>query len=153
MKRNALGNLLVWLLLALVPLAVIGCGEERPPNYDKTESAAGDDTSVIVPSLARTALEGEELFNSNCSTCHGLNAVGTSQGPPLLHRTYTPGHHPDLSFHNAVRNGVWQHHWSFGEMPPVGTITPQEADKVICYVREMQRANGIFESDVEWTTC
>ena len=151
--RSGDRSLAGWLLAALVLLAIVGCGEESVPDYDKTESAGADDAPVIVPHLTGTALEGEGLFNANCSACHGLNAVGTSQGPPLLHRTYVPGHHPDMSFHNAVRNGVWQHHWSFGEMPPVGAVTPQEVDKVICYVREMQRVNGIFESDVEWATC
>ena len=28
--------------------------------------------------------EGHELFLKNCSSCHGLNAQGTSDGPPLI---------------------------------------------------------------------
>ena len=138
---------------AIIILALVGCGGESEPAYEKTESTGSEESSITVPALAGASLEGEELFNANCSRCHGLNTVGTSQGPPLLHRTYAPGHHPDLSFRNAVRDGVWQHHWSFGEMPPVPVITPEEVDKVICYVREIQRANGIFERDTAWTTC
>ena len=146
-------NIAIGLALTIVALMLVACGEESEPSYAETESAGGEGSAVTVPALAGTAIEGEELFVANCSQCHGLNAVGTSQGPPLLHKVYVPGHHPDLSFQNAVRNGVWQHHWNFGEMPPVGTVTPQEVDKVICYVREMQRANGIFERDTAWTTC
>ena len=139
-------RLIFSLVSALILLVLFGCGEADAPGNEKEEPA-----SRLAMSGATG--EGEALFNTNCSRCHGLGAVGTDQGPPLIHRTYAPGHHPDLSFHNAVRNGVWQHHWSFGEMPPVGTVTPDEVDKVICYVREAQRANGIFDLEEPWTTC
>ena len=140
------GSLIYSLVSALFLLALFACSEAGEPDNEKVEPAG-----ELV--MSGTAGEGEALFNANCSRCHGLGAVGTDQGPPLIHRTYAPGHHPDLSFHNAVRNGVWQHHWSFGEMPPVGTVTPDEVDEVICYVREVQRASGIFDREGPWSTC
>ncbi len=38
-------------------------------------------------------------------------------------------------------------------MPPVSGVLPDEVEQIICYVREMQRANGIFERDAYPTTC
>ena len=62
--------------------------------------------------------QGETLFTTNCSVCHGPVAEGTQTGPPLVHAIYNPNHHPDFAFHNAVNNGVPQHHWVFGDMAP-----------------------------------
>ena len=108
---------------------------------------------MISPALSDMARAGEELFNANCSLCHGMAAAGTSQGPSLIDRIYHPGHHPDLSFRNAVRQGVQQHHWFFGDMPPVAGVSSDDVEKIICYVREMQRANGIFEGNDYSTVC
>ncbi|MCZ4288248.1 c-type cytochrome [Hoeflea alexandrii] len=100
--------------------------------------------SVAVPDLSPAAREGEALFNRSCASCHGRNAAGQDGiAPPLIHKIYEPGHHGDMSFHLAARNGVRAHHWPFGNMPPVEGITDPELDKVVLYVRELQRANGI----------
>jgi hypothetical protein len=40
--------------------------------------------------------------------------------------------------------GVQAHHWRFGNMPPVEGITRAEVATIITYIRELQRANGIF---------
>ena len=100
--------------------------------------------SVAVPDLSLAAREGEALFNRSCASCHGRNAAGQDGiAPPLIHKIYEPGHHGDMSFHLAARNGVRAHHWPFGNMPPVEGITDPELDKIVLYVRELQRANGI----------
>ena len=79
--------------------------------------------------------------------CHGANAEGTQAGPPLVHRLYIPGHHPDISFRNAVKNGVISHHWEFGHMPPQPGVSDEDIEKIICYVRELQIAGGIYEGE------
>ena len=91
--------------------------------------------------------EGEELFNRTCSVCHGAGAVGTQAGPSLVHELYRPGHHPDISFRNAVKNGVISHHWEFGHMPPQPGVSDEDIEKIICYVRELQIAGGIYEGE------
>ena len=139
--------------LALILLMMLGCGEESPQQYDTTKSNDTVPISVIRPDLSEAALKGEDLFNANCSLCHGANAAGTHQGPPLIHKIYEPGHHSDFSIRNAVRRGMRQHHWQFGDMAPVAGISSDELDKIICYVREIQRANGIFEGDAFGTAC
>ena len=140
-------------VLALLLAAVVGCGEESAPQYETREPGGDERVSEPEPALSDTARAGEELFNANCSVCHGMNASGTSQGPTFIDRIYHPGHHPDFSFRNAVSNGVTQHHWVFGNMPPVDGVSSEDVDKIICYVREVQRANGIFQGDDFSTVC
>jgi len=43
----------------------------------------------------------------------------------------------------AVKNGVRQHHWPFGSMPPIPGVSKAEVSQIIAYVRTLQRANGI----------
>ncbi|MFG6559459.1 c-type cytochrome [Sulfitobacter sp. 1A15299] len=100
---------------------------------------------VTVPeSLSGPAQIGARAFEAKCAACHGVNAAGREGGgPPLIHKIYEPSHHGDASFMVAATNGVRQHHWSFGNMPPVEGITPAEVKSIVTYVREVQRANGI----------
>lgn len=99
---------------------------------------------ISVPKLNDVERSGEAVFNKNCASCHGKNAVG-QQGvaPPLVHKIYEPGHHGDISFELAAKQGVRQHHWSFGSMPPVPGLTKRQTSDIIAYVRKLQRANGI----------
>ena len=140
-------------VLTLLLAVMVGCGDDSTPQYESRESGVAERVPEPELALSNTARAGEELFNANCSVCHGMNASGTSQGPTFIDRIYHPGHHPDLSFRNAVSNGVTQHHWVFGDMPPVDGVSPEQVDKIICYVREVQRANGIFEGDDFPTVC
>lgn len=99
---------------------------------------------VVVPELSPVALQGRQVFEENCSACHGTNAAGTDQGPPLIHNLYRPGHHSDAAFGMAVANGVVAHHWRFGNMPPIpGGISEAKMRWVVKYIREMQVANGV----------
>jgi len=108
------------------------------------QSSGGALAEVKVPTLAGTALVGEETFNANCASCHGKNAAGKDGiAPPLVHKIYEPGHHGDMAFVLAAKQGVRQHHWSFGNMPPVPDLSDEQLSDIIAYVRKLQRANGI----------
>ena len=100
--------------------------------------------SAVALACASPRPQGEQLFTDNCARCHGEAADGTNMGPPLVHRLYVPGHHPDFSFQNAVKNGVIAHHWDFGDMPPVAGMSDDEVSQIIEYVRNLQREGGIF---------
>jgi len=89
------------------------------------------------------ANQGSALFETNCSSCHGINAQGTEQGPPLVNNVYRTAHHADFAFHMAVRDGVRQHHWGFGDMPAAPQITPEQTAHVIAYIRQEQSKAGI----------
>jgi hypothetical protein len=43
----------------------------------------------------------------------------------------------------AVNKGVRQHHWQFGNMPPITGVSPEEGGHIVAYVREEQRKVGI----------
>lgn len=99
---------------------------------------------VTVPPLKGLALEGSKAFAANCSACHGANAAGNEGvGPPLVHKIYEPSHHGDMAFVLAAKNGVRQHHWPYGNMPPVEGVSDADIKAIIAYVRTLQRANGI----------
>ena len=103
----------------------------------------GGPVTVKVPELSSLEQRGKLAFDENCATCHGTNAGGSEQGPPLVHKTYNPGHHSDIAFFNAVKNGVSRHHWSFGNMPPLRNVSRRQTKSIVRYVRRLQVANGI----------
>ena len=89
------------------------------------------------------AVAGEIAFNGTCAACHGPGAVGTDEGPTFLDPIYRPGHHADGAFLAAVRLGVHQHHWPFGDMPPQEGLTDQDINNIVAYVRQLQTEAGI----------
>lgn len=100
--------------------------------------------AVKVPPLSNLAQRGKTAFDATCAACHGQNAAGTDKGPPLVHDIYNPGHHGDPAFVFATRQGVKRHHWPFGDMPAQPQVTDADVTAIVQYVRELQRANGIF---------
>ena len=106
--------------------------------------AGGMLVDVKVPNLSAEAKVGEVAFDDNCAACHGQNARGSDSGPPLIHTIYNPGHHADGAFFLAAKTGVRQHHWKFGNMPSQPDVADADIKSILAYVRELQRANGIF---------
>jgi cytochrome c len=111
-------------------------------NFLRSNKSSNSDV-IAVTSLSAQATKGKSIYEANCSSCHGQNGSGTDKGPPFIHKIYEPSHHGDASFQRAAKYGVRAHHWPFGNMPRVEGITEIEVERVIAYVRELQRANGI----------
>jgi mono/diheme cytochrome c family protein len=134
----------IYPIAALVAVAVIA-GFQMTRGSQATEPAAdGAMVVVTMPELSALAAEGQKLYGEHCAACHGVNGAGhEGAGPPHVHIIYEPGHHGDAAFQLAVQQGVRAHHWNFGDMLPVKGVTPDEVDKMIVFVREVQRANGI----------
>ena len=109
----------------------------------QTTSTKGVGGFVEPASLSPLASAGKVLFEVNCARCHGQQGKGTDHGPPFVNDIYNPGHHPDVAFVLAARNGVRAHHWNFGNMPPIKGITDADMAAIVKYVREFQEANGI----------
>jgi mono/diheme cytochrome c family protein len=101
---------------------------------------AGDFARFRPPPVPDSLFAGSALFAARCAKCHGLHAVGTDSGPPLLHEVYRASHHGDAAFALAVLNGVRAHHWRFGDMPPQPGLTGQDVRDVTAYVRWLQAA-------------
>ena len=93
-----------------------------------------------VPAELQT---GEAKFNAHCAACHGPQATGTRQGPPLVHKIYEPNHHGDAAFLRAAEFGVKAHHWEFGNMPKIEAVSSADVEQIIQYVRWLQRQAGI----------
>ncbi len=108
------------------------------------EIKSAEKVEVVLPRLSAQAAKGEKVFYEHCAVCHGVNAVGTAKGPPLIHKIYETSHHGDISFERAVKFGVRQHHWPFGDMPPQPKVTEEDTALVIRFIRDLQEANGIF---------
>ncbi|MDH3190021.1 MAG: cytochrome c [Acidimicrobiia bacterium] len=85
---------------------------------------------------------GADLYAANCAECHGTDLRGTDKGPSHLSEVYEPNHHADGAFLFAVQAGSRGHHWSFGDMPPVGGLSTEDVEAIVAFVREQQRIEG-----------
>ena len=101
--------------------------------------------ALMAAACGQSGPDGAALFAANCAACHGGQADGTDAGPPLVHRLYVPGHHSDAAFQSAVKNGVFAHHWDFGDMPAVAGVSEDEVAAIVGYVRGLQREAGLVE--------
>ncbi len=126
-----------------VAVLAVGIGLLAWRFFVPSPDGSGAVRTVLVPQLSAAAEAGKRAFDGNCARCHGADAAGTGNGPPLVHDYYHPGHHADGAFHLAVSRGVRQHHWNFGNMPAQPHVTEQQTRTIIRYVRELQEANGI----------
>jgi len=127
----------------VIGVLVLGAGLVAWRNLGPSDDP-GRSAEIVAPQqLSAAATLGKKGFDENCAQCHGGNAAGTEQGPPLVHDYYNPGHHADAAFYAAVANGTRQHHWRFGNMPPQPQVTQDQTRMIIAYVRELQAANGI----------
>ena len=128
-------SLMCLMVAALAAAATVACG--------------GTESGGAVSGQSESAFrQGESLFVTHCSICHGSAGEGTQTGPPLVHAIYNPNHHPDFSFHNAVNNGVPQHHWVFGDMAPRPGLGEGDVNNIICYIRQLQVNEGIYQGDI-----
>ncbi|MBW7851693.1 MAG: cytochrome c [Rhodospirillales bacterium] len=133
-------NLPKYAVLGVFALGALAVGY----NAFTSPSDAAPTVAVNIPAqFSQIALAGAKEYEVNCASCHGANASGTDQGPPLVHDIYNPGHHADEAFYRAAKNGVPRHHWMFGDMPPQPQMNRLSMQAVIQYVRELQVANGI----------
>ena len=131
------------MILAIVAVLAIAFGFWMYMGMQhKKMMDVGGMEGLVIPEFSQIAQTGRIAFEENCAACHGINAVGTQQGPSFLHMIYKAGHHGDGAFYNAAKNGVRAHHWPFGNMPPVQGISDDEIGVIIKYVRELQAANG-----------
>lgn len=86
---------------------------------------------------------GATVYRAQCRECHGPAGRGGDKGPPLVHGYYVASHHADLAFYRAVKQGVVQHHWEFGDMPAKPEVTPTQVADIITYVRALQLKQGL----------
>lgn len=131
-------------MLAVLAALAAGLGVLLWQTVAGGSRSGGEAVALTVPQLTPVAAGGKRTFDGVCAACHGANAAGSDKGPPLVHNIYNPGHHADPAFYLAAKHGVRLHHWRFGDMPPQPQVGEEEVAAIVQYVRELQRANGIF---------
>lgn len=82
-----------------------------------------------------TVDQGERLYVTNCSACHGIGAVGTASGPSLLDPVYADL--ADADYVIAVEEGVPAGLFDLGDMPPIQGLTHSEISAITGYVRSL----------------
>lgn len=117
--------------VALTVALIVGCSDSVTSDEAGPGGAIADGESV-----------GAEVYANSCASCHGADLRGTDRGPSQLSIVYEPNHHPDEAYRSAIANGVRQHHWPFGDMPPVGGLSDEEVDAVIAFIRAEQARQG-----------
>ncbi len=121
------------LRLAAVPVLaaviVVACADNTAEQAEPAGATPGGDL-------------GAEVYANSCASCHGADLRGTDKGPSQLSIVYEPNHHPDDSYRSAIANGARQHHWSFGDMPPVEGLNDEEVEAVIGFIRSEQQRQG-----------
>lgn len=124
------------ILIACFVIFLGGCANVSPmQNLDAQKTA--------LQALTADAGRGYGLYHQHCVTCHGKSLDGSDNGPALIHKIYRSTHHSDMSFFYAIRKGTRQHHWRFGDMPPVPGLSDQDVVDVTAYVRREQQKKGI----------
>ncbi|MBT6095802.1 MAG: cytochrome c [Rhodospirillaceae bacterium] len=124
--------------IAIAAIALVGAASALailPAAAEKT---------VVEPKMTGPLMLGKSAFTRYCAECHGPVGQGTDKGPTFIHRVYHPGHHGDGSFYLAAKKGARAHHWKFGDMKPVKGVTDAQLEKIVMYVRALQKANGLF---------
>ena len=132
-------------LVALLAAGAYWLSRPAPKQGMSSESDSGSTqtTAVTMPVLSAEEAAGKVKYSMLCAQCHGANAGGTMQGPPLIHKIYEPSHHGDMAFLLAAQNGVRAHHWNFGDMPAVEGSNDEMVAEIVTFIRAVQRANGI----------
>lgn len=104
--------------------------------------SCGSDSEPVAEPSSPAAKAGQVVYTNSCAACHGLELEGTDRGPSHLSIVYEPGHHGDDAFRMAIANGAPQHHWNFGNMPPVEGLSADQIEDVIAYIRGEQERRG-----------
>ncbi|MFQ3316588.1 MAG: mono/diheme cytochrome c family protein [Candidatus Poriferisodalaceae bacterium] len=103
---------------------------------------AQNNQTAETSGLLAVNADGATVYQARCASCHGSDLRGSDNGPSQLSIVYEPGHHGDDSYRSAIRNGVGQHHWAFGNMPAVPDITDEQIERVIIFIRTQQDELG-----------
>ena len=105
-------------------------------------SSESTQTSLASQASADLVAAGKPLYQASCAQCHGTDLRGSDLGPSHLSVVYEPNHHGDAAFVLAARNGVRQHHWPYGDMPPIPGLTDGDLAAIVAFVRDQQRIHG-----------
>ena len=136
------------ILITCVIAAACGADADEVGDTSAAEPIPTQAADVITPASTAAELaipDGAEVYQQYCAECHGVGLRGTDEGPSQLSIIYEPNHHGDYAYRVAIREGTREHHWWFGDMPPVEGISDLEIEKVISFIRAEQQRLGFEE--------
>ncbi len=91
---------------------------------------------VVSISCYAGSTDSAALFKSKCAPCHGPDGTGsTAIGQKLGIKSYKSPDiqkQSDADLKNAIANGK-------GKMPPFKSLTPEQLDGLVKYVRELSK--------------
>jgi mono/diheme cytochrome c family protein len=115
-----------------------------PANYPVIAQSA----TIPIPINRRTLEQGQELYTTYCSMCHG--ALGDGRGMIVLRGFYPPpSYHiqrlrdaADSHFFNVITNGYGTM-FSYSER-----VAPEDRWKIVAYIRALERAVAQHPGDL-----
>lgn len=133
----------ILLLISLVFL-FIGCEDKKETSIQKEEST--NLTTVQRWYTDEMVQNGETVYKTNCSSCHGVNGKGvilpwnqkTAEGkypPPPLNNDAHAWHHPLKALRFTIKHGGKP---IGGDMPPFkDKLSNEDIDNVIAYIQNL----------------
>jgi mono/diheme cytochrome c family protein len=106
------------------------------------------DEGTAAPASSQSVQQGGISFAEECAGCHGRLGRGTERGPNLIHPDFGPRVLSDARIRRAVREGVPArpgvgYRGGTIDMPPASNLSERSLNRMVTFLREIQRANGI----------
>lgn len=120
------------LLLGLVVVALV---------YGSLTSRGGGTEASAAVGAQQDITAGKDLFQANCSSCHGLEAQGTSQGPSLIGSGAAA-----VYFQMSTGRMPAKEPGAENERKPV-TFSPQEIEDIAGYIASLGGGPAIPTAD------
>src|SRR2546430_469316 len=97
MKRGLATSLLISLVISLAVLPIQA--QRRGVPADPPNPFAGNSQAIA---------QGEQIYNQNCTSCHGPNGGAGEIGPEIIHNLSVPlrGELNDSQILEVIRNGA-----------------------------------------------
>jgi cytochrome c oxidase cbb3-type subunit 3 len=106
-------------------LVLISCGAASNIFCQNPKSEA-------PTSAAKPAVEGKNIFEAKCATCHGLDGLGGEHAPDIIHRSAVKSL-SDQTLLSLIHDGIPEE-----GMPSFPSIGQEGGQAVVAYIRFLQ---------------
>jgi cytochrome c oxidase cbb3-type subunit 3 len=114
----------------------LATAEQEMAEYRKTAANLVDETNVKYLSDAAELAKGKEIFEKNCTPCHGPQAQGAQVGPNLTDNYWIHGGAMGDIF-KTIKNGVQ----GKGMKSWKNDLTPSMIAQVSSYIKSLKGSN------------
>lgn len=129
-------------------VAVATCDEDANPGNDIDVEYVGDPASA--PPANAYAVAGAASYATNCASCHGTDARGTTLAPTILHRSASDvleamregeegmPRFPEMTWQDARNLAAWLADPSAATLPPPPTTEPPPPGTTPTYTAQVK---------------